>query len=70
MESRPRIWPPVLDWSDPGHWGDDEPCVLCDFPTPLRSDDGKPVHKVCAEDWFEKRPDAWARYEEQRDRGR
>ncbi|TGB09786.1 hypothetical protein [Streptomyces sp. MZ04] len=59
MESA-RVWPPFLDWSGPGHWGDDEPCVLCRRPTPLRSDAGKPCHKVCAEEWYEKHPDKWA----------
>lgn len=62
VESRPRIWPPVLDWSDSKHWGAEEPCVLCRKPTQLRSDKGEACHKVCAEAWYEARPEAWARY--------
>lgn len=73
---RVRIWPPLLDWKGHGHWGADEPCVICEQLTPLRSDAGKPCHKVCAEDWYEKHPDAWdkhpdawALYEERPDHG-
>ncbi|WP_405722191.1 hypothetical protein OG298_20710 [Streptomyces sp. NBC_01005] len=45
----------LLDWSDKKHFDPtgDKPCVLCDKPTPLRSDRGKPVHKVCAEEWID-----------------
>jgi hypothetical protein len=48
----------LLDWSDRKHFDStgDKPCVLCDKPTPLRSDRGKPVHKVCAEDWIDNHP--------------
>jgi hypothetical protein len=44
-----------LDWRDAKHFDPtgDKPCVLCDKPTPLRSDRGKPVHKVCAEAWID-----------------
>jgi hypothetical protein len=42
----------LLDWRDSKHWSTTEDdCVICDRPTNLRSDRGKPVHKVCAEDW-------------------
>ncbi|MCX5169045.1 hypothetical protein OG616_13560 [Streptomyces antibioticus] len=45
----------LLDWRSPEHFdhSGDKPCVLCDKPTPLRSDTGKPVHKVCAEQWID-----------------
>ncbi|MEV0956687.1 hypothetical protein AB0I97_12465 [Streptomyces sp. NPDC049951] len=48
----------LLDWSDKKHYDPtgDKACVLCDKPTPLRSDRGKPVHKVCAEDWIDNHP--------------
>lgn len=63
MESA-RLWPPVLDWSDPRHWDDTaRPCVLCRRPTQLRSGQGKPCHKVCAEAWYEQHPQAWLQYE-------
>ncbi len=70
VESRPRISPPILDWSDRDqHWdGFNEPCVLCGRPTPLVSDTGKPTHKACAEAWYEQHPDAWLEYEAERDR--
>ncbi|MDI5968630.1 hypothetical protein POF50_004595 [Streptomyces sp. SL13] len=44
---------PLFDWHDSRHYDRtaDKPCVLCGRPTPLRSDNGKPVHKVCAEQW-------------------
>ncbi len=44
---------PLFDWRDGKHYDHtgDRPCVLCGRPTPLRSDAGKPVHKVCAEHW-------------------
>lgn len=47
-----------LDWRDFKHFDPtgDKPCVLCDKPTPLRSDKGKPVHKVCAENWLDTHP--------------
>ncbi|OMI84547.1 hypothetical protein BSZ07_38460 [Streptomyces sp. M1013] len=45
----------LLNWRSSEHFDSsgDKPCVLCDKPTPLRSDRGKPVHKVCAEDWID-----------------
>ena len=44
----------VLNWGDSSHWATDPaPCVLCDQPTNLRSDRGKPAHKVCAEQWID-----------------
>jgi hypothetical protein len=45
----------LLDWRSPKHFdaSGDKPCVMCDKPTPLRSDRGKPVHKVCAEAWID-----------------
>jgi hypothetical protein len=46
-----------LDWRSPEHFDHsaDKPCVICTQPTPLRSDRGKPVHKVCAEKWIDER---------------
>lgn len=48
----------LLDWRAAKHYDHtgDQPCVLCDKPTPLRSDKGKPVHKVCAENWLDTHP--------------
>ncbi|MFJ9854298.1 hypothetical protein [Streptomyces sp. NPDC101150] len=45
----------LLNWRSAEHYDHtgDKPCVLCDKPTPLRSDRGKPVHKVCAEKWID-----------------
>ncbi|MEU7258167.1 hypothetical protein AB0B21_20460 [Streptomyces rimosus] len=45
----------LLNWRDKDHFDPtgDQPCVCCGKPTPLRSDRGKPVHKVCAEDWID-----------------
>ena len=45
----------LLDWSSATHFdhSGDLPCVICGKPTPLRSDRGKPCHKVCAENWLE-----------------
>ncbi|MGY1578513.1 hypothetical protein [Streptomyces sp. MN13] len=42
-----------LDWRSSEHFDHfgDKPCAICIKPTPLRSDRGKPVHKVCAEQW-------------------
>ncbi|GHC72041.1 MULTISPECIES: hypothetical protein [Streptomyces] len=46
----------LLDWRSPEHFdhSGDKPCVICTKPTPLRSDRGKPVHKVCAEEWIDR----------------
>lgn len=70
-----KVWPPVLDWKSGEHWdydaaemGAPQPCVLCGTPSLLLSDKGEPCHKTCAEAWFEQHPEAWAAYEEQRDR--
>ncbi|MCP9988087.1 hypothetical protein LUX01_16760 [Streptomyces sudanensis] len=43
----------LLNWRSANHYDHtgDQPCVICTRPTPLRSDRGKPVHKVCAEQW-------------------
>ncbi|MFJ5175190.1 hypothetical protein ACIP68_15260 [Streptomyces griseoviridis] len=48
----------LLDWRSPEHFDHtgDKPCVLCSRPTPLRSDLGRPVHKVCAEEWIDAQP--------------
>lgn len=45
----------LLDWRDHKHFdhSGDKPCVCCGKPTPLRSNRGKPVHKVCAERWYD-----------------
>lgn len=46
----PAARPVLLNWRDSSfRW--DEPCVLCEKPTPLRSHDGEAVHKTCAETW-------------------
>ncbi|MFE0192219.1 hypothetical protein [Streptomyces sp. NPDC058989] len=45
----------LLNWRSAEHYDytGDQPCVLCNKPTPLRSDKDKPVHKVCAENWLD-----------------
>jgi hypothetical protein len=44
----------LLDWSDRSRFNPEpKPCVLCDKPAHMISDRGKPVHKVCAEEWIE-----------------
>lgn len=44
----------LLDWRDSKHWSNAEaPCGCCGKLTHLRSDLGKPVHKVCAEQWID-----------------
>ncbi|MGY1544614.1 hypothetical protein [Streptomyces sp. MN6] len=50
----------LLNWTSSQHYdhGGDCPCTQCGKPTPLRSHDGEPVHKVCAEDWNERNPGA------------
>ncbi|BAU84718.1 hypothetical protein SLA_3816 [Streptomyces laurentii] len=50
---------PVLDWREPQHYDRvrDRPCCLCGRPTPMRSHDGEPAHKVCAEQWNHAHPD-------------
>ncbi|MDX3458798.1 hypothetical protein PV396_43945 [Streptomyces sp. ME02-8801-2C] len=48
----------LLDWRDNQHFDrwQDRPCALCEQPTPMRSHDGEPVHKTCAEDWISQNP--------------
>ncbi|URM91529.1 hypothetical protein LUW75_17840 [Streptomyces sp. MRC013] len=48
----------LLNWRSADHYdhSGDKPCVICTRPTPLRSDRGKPVHKVCAEQWNDTHP--------------
>ncbi|MFI7278549.1 DUF4031 domain-containing protein [Streptomyces sp. NPDC049879] len=43
----------ILDWHDSRHWDPtgDQPCTLCDKPTPLRAHNGEAAHKTCAEAW-------------------
>ncbi|MFE7410221.1 hypothetical protein [Streptomyces laurentii] len=50
---------PILDWGEPRHFDHrrDQPCCLCGRPTPMRSHDGEPVHKACAEQWNHTHPD-------------
>ncbi|WP_162850454.1 hypothetical protein [Streptomyces thermolilacinus] len=45
----------LLNWRSADHYDHtgDKPCTICAKPTPLRSDRGKPVHKVCAEQWLD-----------------
>ncbi|SFD74195.1 hypothetical protein [Streptomyces aidingensis] len=52
--------PPLLVWRDPRHFDHrgDRPCALCGTPTPLRSHQGEPAHKVCAEAWLADHPDS------------
>ncbi|MDI5971472.1 hypothetical protein POF50_019400 [Streptomyces sp. SL13] len=44
---------PLRNWHESQHYDHtgDKPCVCCGIPTPLRSERGRPVHKVCAETW-------------------
>ncbi|NJP64782.1 hypothetical protein [Streptomyces spiramenti] len=48
----------LLNWRAAKHYdhSGDKPCVLCGASTPLRSDNGTPVHKVCAENWLNAHP--------------
>ncbi|MFG2658965.1 hypothetical protein [Streptomyces sp. NPDC048425] len=50
---------PLLNWHEHQHFDHtgSRPCALCGKPTPLRSHDGEPVHKVCAEDWNDQHRD-------------
>ncbi|MEE1788960.1 hypothetical protein PUR71_39580 [Streptomyces sp. SP17BM10] len=43
--------PAFLDWHDARHFDrtGDRPCRWCGRPTPLRDDQRRPSHKVCAE---------------------
>ncbi|MEW2266955.1 hypothetical protein ACGF5T_15115 [Streptomyces sp. NPDC047853] len=49
----------LLNWRSSEHYDHtgDQPCVICAKPTPLRSDRGNAVHKVCAEDWIDRHTD-------------
>ncbi|GAA5005694.1 hypothetical protein GCM10025734_45100 [Kitasatospora paranensis] len=42
---------PGLDWRDARHYDrtGDRPCRWCGRPTPLRDQQRRPAHKVCAE---------------------
>jgi hypothetical protein len=48
----------LLDWSDGRHFDHhgERPCVLCEGLTPMRSHQGEPAHKVCAEQWITDNP--------------
>ncbi|MFH8464978.1 hypothetical protein [Streptomyces sp. NPDC017991] len=61
----------LLNWNSSEHFdhGGDCPCTQCGKPTPLRSHDGEPVHKVCAEDWNDRTPTAPRFQHEGRDLG-
>lgn len=50
--------PQLLQWRDSYHFDrrGDLPCALCGGDTPMRSHQGEPVHKVCAEAWNEAHP--------------
>ncbi|WP_233273369.1 hypothetical protein [Streptomyces broussonetiae] len=60
----------LLNWNSNQHYDPKaKPCTECGTTTPLRSHAGEAVHKVCAEDWNDRNPNA-ARYEhEGRDLG-
>lgn len=55
---------PCLDWRDSSHFDHtrDLPCCLCGRPTPMRSHNAEPVHKVCAETWNAACPQEPRRY--------
>lgn len=48
----------LLIWREATHFDHrgDLPCVLCGGPTPLRSHQREPAHKVCAETWAAQHP--------------
>ncbi|MEV7114224.1 hypothetical protein [Streptomyces anulatus] len=48
----------LLDWRDSQHFDQwqDQPCALCQQPTPMRSHTKEPVHKACAESWIAANP--------------
>ncbi|MFD8338939.1 hypothetical protein ACFV42_40790 [Streptomyces solisilvae] len=50
----------LLNWRSGDHFDHSgaQPCVCCKVTTPLRSHAGEPVHKVCAEDWNDRNPQA------------
>lgn len=61
----------LLNWNSGQHYdhGDACPCTQCGKPTPLRAHSGEPVHKVCAEGWNTRNPDAPRHQHEGRDLG-
>lgn len=63
----------LLDWRGRHHFDEAEdgalPCTQCNVTTPMRSHTGEPVHKVCAEDWNNRNPDAPRHEHEGRDLG-
>ncbi|MFI8186207.1 GGDEF domain-containing protein [Actinacidiphila glaucinigra] len=52
----PAAQPALLDWHDACRFRFDAPCMLCGNLTPLRSHNGEPAHKVCAEAWNAEHP--------------
>lgn len=62
---------PLLDWHTSQHFdaSSAKPCALCHRSTPMRSTEGEPVHKVCAEDWNAKNPTVPRRFLGSRDMG-
>ncbi|MFE5513991.1 hypothetical protein ACFQ9J_26005 [Streptomyces sp. NPDC056529] len=57
VPTRPPTMPVrLLDRHDASHFARSERCVLCGSTTPLRSHDGEPVHKTCAESWNAEHP--------------
>jgi hypothetical protein len=60
-----------LNWTSSQHYdhNGDCPCTQCGKPTPMRSHDGEPVHKVCAEDWNDRNPNAPRHQHDGRDLG-
>ncbi|MFF8103276.1 hypothetical protein ACF07S_26655 [Streptomyces sp. NPDC016640] len=48
----------LLGWRDARHFDrwQELPCMLCDTDTRMRSHDGEPVHKTCAESWIAANP--------------
>ncbi|MFD5121697.1 hypothetical protein [Streptomyces sp. NPDC058385] len=61
----------LLNWSSGEHFdhSGDCACSQCGKPTPMRSHNGEPVHKVCAEDWNDRTPGAPRHQHEGRDLG-
>ncbi|CAL9513086.1 hypothetical protein SUDANB174_03663 [Streptomyces sp. enrichment culture] len=61
----------LLNWNSGQHYdhAGDCPCTQCGKPTPLRSHAGEPVHKVCAEDWNDRNPNAPRHEHDGRDLG-
>ncbi|MGW6398914.1 hypothetical protein [Streptomyces sp. NPDC055134] len=61
----------LLNWSSNEHFdhSGDCACSQCGKPTPMRSHNGEPVHKVCAEDWNDSNPNSPRHQHEGRDLG-